>query len=179
MISVAHAAEHAAEHADGGLLHDPAFWVSLAFIVLFVFAGKPVARMLATALDDRADTIKAQLDEAEKLREEAQELLASYKRKQQEAEEEAAKILQRAKEEAARLEAKSKNDLENALKRREAAAEARIEQAEATAIAEVQALATNVALNAAQQLMIEGISAQKANAMIDAAIAELPGQLSN
>ncbi|WP_419798876.1 MAG: F0F1 ATP synthase subunit B [Terasakiella sp.] len=179
MISVAHAASGAAEHADGGMLHDPTFWVALAFVVLMVFAAKPVGRILATALDDRADTIKAQLDEAEKLREEAQELLASYKRKQQEAEEEAAKILQRAKDEAARLEAKSKTDLENALKRREAAAEARIAQAEASAIAEIQDLATRVAISAAEQLLTEGISAPKANAMIDAAIAELPSQLSN
>ncbi|SCA57367.1 ATP synthase subunit b [Candidatus Terasakiella magnetica] len=177
MISVAHAASGAG--ADGGMLHDPTFWVALAFIVLMVLIAKPVSRMLATALDDRADTIKAQLDEAEKLREEAQELLASYKRKQQEAEEEAAKILQRAKEEAARLEAKSKTDLENALKRREAAAEARIAQAEATAIAEVQALATNVAVSAAEKLMADSIDATQANAMIDDAIAQLSGQLSN
>jgi len=175
MISVAHAASGAG--ADGGMLHDPTFWVALAFIVLMVFAAKPVARILATALDDRADTIKAQLDEAEKLREEAQELLASYKRKQQEAEEEAAKILQRAKDEAARLEAKSKDDLVIALKRREAAATARIAQAEASAVAEVQSYATNVAMSAAQQLMSDSISAQKANAMIDAAITELPKQL--
>jgi len=177
MISVAHAASGAG--AEGGMLHDPTFWVALAFIVLIVFVAKPVGRMLATALDDRADTIKAQLDEAEQLREDAQQLLASYQRKQQEAEQEAAKILQRAKEEAARLEAKSKADLEAALKRREAAAEARIAQAEATAIAEVQDLATRVAISAAQQVLAEGISAQKANAMIDAAISELPSQLSN
>ncbi len=177
MISVAHAASGAG--AEGGLFSDPTFWVALAFITLMVLVAKPVGRMLATALDDRADTIKAQLDEAEKLREEAQELLASYKRKQQEAEEEAAKILQRAKDEAARLEAKSKDDLANALTRREAAAKARIEQAEASAIAEVQALATSVALSAAEKLMADSISAQKANAMIDAAISELPKQLSN
>lgn len=177
MISVAHAASGAG--AEGGMLHDPTFWVALAFIVLIAFAAKPVGRILATALDDRAETIKAQLDEAENLREEAQQLLASYKRKQQEAEEEAAKILQRAKDEAARLEAKSKDDLANALKRREAAATARIAQAEATAIAEVQALATSVAISAAEKLMADKISAQKANAMIDAAISELPKQLSN
>ncbi|WP_028878855.1 hypothetical protein [Terasakiella pusilla] len=174
MISVAHAAG-----AEGGMVQDPTFWVALAFIVLIVLAAKPVGRFLATALDDRADTIKAQLDEAENLREEAQQLLASYKRKQQEAEEEAAKILQRAKDEAARLEAKSKEDLANALKRREAAAVARIAQAEASAIAEVQAFATSVALSAAQQLMADNISAQKANAMIDKAISELPAQLGN
>ncbi|WP_135080243.1 F0F1 ATP synthase subunit B [Terasakiella sp. SH-1] len=177
MISVAHAASGAG--AEGGMFHDPTFWVALAFITLMVLVAKPVGRMLGTALDDRADTIKAQLDEAEKLREEAQELLASYKRKQQEAEEEAAKILQRAKEEAARLEAKSKTDLENALKRREAAAQARIAQAEATAIAEVQALATNVAIAASEQLLSESINATQANAMIDDAIAQLSGQLSN
>ena len=177
MISVAHAASGAG--AEGSFYTDPTFWVALAFITLIGFVAKPVGRMLATALDDRAETIKAQLDEAEKLREEAQQLLASYKRKQQEAEEEAAKILQRAKDEAARLEAKSKDDLANALTRREAAAKARIAQAEATAIKEVQALATSVAISAAEQLMADKISAQKANAMIDAAISELPKQLSN
>lgn len=177
MISVAHAASGAG--AEGGLFHDPTFWVALAFVTLIVLVAKPLSKKVATGLDARADTIKAQLDEAEKLREEAQDLLASFKRKQQEAEEEAAKILQRAKEEAARLEAKSKTDLENALKRREAAAEARISQAEATAIAEVQALATSVALKAAEELLTESISAQKANAMIDDAISNLSSQLGN
>lgn len=175
MISVAHAASGA---AHGSVFQDPTFWVAMAFITLIVLAAKPVGRKIAEALDERSDTIKAQIDEAQQLREEAQELLASYKRAQQEAEEEAAKILQRAKEEAARLEAKAKSDLENALVRREKAAEARIAQAEAAAIAEVQALATSVALNAAQALLAEHISAQHANAMIDAAIAELPKQLS-
>jgi F-type H+-transporting ATPase subunit b len=181
MISAAYAAsEQVAEaaHESEGLLHDPAFWVALAFVVLVILAAKPVGRILATALDDRAETIKAQLDEAEKLREEAQELLASFKRKQQEAEVEAAKILKRAKDEATRLEAKSKVDLENALKRRELAATARIAQAEAAAIAEVQDYAMNIALKAAQSLLTDHISAQKANAMIDDAIAELPKQLS-
>lgn len=178
MISIAHAATEAAHH-DGGLLDNPTFWVALAFIVLIVLAAKPIAAKMAAALDARADTIKAQIDEAEKLREEAQELLASFKRRQQEAEEEAAKILQRAKEEAAHLEAKSKKDLENALKRREAAAAARIAQAEKSAIAEVKALATAIAINASEMLMQDGISAQKANELIDTAIAQLPSQLAN
>lgn len=177
MISVAHAASGAG--ATEAWYTDPTFFVAVAFVVLIVAVAKPVGRMLATSLDDRADTIKAQLDEAEQLREEAQELLASYKRKQQEAEEEAARILQRAKDEAARLEAKSKDDLANSLKRREAAATARIAQAEATAIAEVQALATSVALEAAEKLMSDNISAAQANAMIDDAISQLSSQLGN
>jgi len=175
MISVAHAATGAG--AEAGLFHDPTFWVALAFVVFVGLAAKPIGRKLATALDERADTIKAQIDEAEKLHEEAKQLLASYKRKQQEAEEEAARILQRAQDDAARLEAKAKADLEASLQRREAAAAARIAQAEATAVAEVQALATSVALTAAETVMSETISAQKANAMIDAAIADLPKQL--
>lgn len=175
MISVAHAASGAG--AEGGMFHDPTFWVALAFIVFIGLAAKPIGRKLASALDDRADTIKAQIDDAEKLHEEAKQLLASYKRKQQEAEDEAARILQRAKEDAARLEAKAKTDLEASLKRREAAAEARISQAEVAAVAEVKALATSIALQAAQNVMAENISAQKANAMIDAAIADLPKQL--
>lgn len=176
MISVAHAASEAGANG-GSFYHDPTFWVAVAFVVLIVLVAKPVGRTIATALDDRAETIKGQLDEAEKLREDAQELLASYKRKQQEAEEEAAKILQRAQDEAARLEEKSKTDLENMIKRREAAAKARISQAEASAIAEVRAYAATIALKAAEQLLSDNMSAQVANTMIDTAISELPKQL--
>ena len=104
---------------------DASTWVSIfffTFVALLIW--KKVPDLIGDALDKRSADIQKELDEARKLREEAQELLASYKRQQQEAEQEAAKILQRAKEEAARLEAKSKTDLENSIQRREAAAEA-------------------------------------------------------
>lgn len=180
MISVAYAASeagHEAAHHGGSLLENPAAWVALAFVILVVLAFKPVSRMVAAALDDRADAIKKQLDEAEQLHREAADLLAAYQGKQKEAEKEAAAIIQRARDEAERLKVTAKKSLEDSLARREKAAKERISQAEAQAIAEVKAMAADAAIKATEQLLNDNLSAPKANAMIEAAIKELPEKL--
>jgi len=90
----------------------PEFWVAVAFVILVVLAGRAVLRIVTAGLDSRADAIRARVNEAEKLREEAQELLASYQRKQREAAEETARLLERAREEAAKLSVQAAKNLE-------------------------------------------------------------------
>lgn len=172
----AFASEKAAEaaHQNGGLLEDPAFWVALAFVVLLVLIGKKIYLMAGAALDDRADAIRARLDEAAKLREEAQELLAANKRRQSEAAEEARRFIEKAKEEAERVRQRLIAEMERDLKRRQQLAEQRIAQVEAAAMGEVRELATEVALKAAEAVLKDTLTDAKSNKLIDSAISELP-----
>lgn len=181
MISTAYAAaaEHAdhAAHAAGPFYTEAAFWVHVAFILVVAMAFRPVARALGAALDARAAKIRARLDEAHKLREDASEMLASYQRKQRDAMREAEQIIAHAKAEAERLTAQAAKDLEESVKRREKMAMERIAQAEAQAVKEVQDLAVDVAVNAAKRVIGGALAAEQANAIIDGAIKELPAKL--
>ncbi|MBI2240841.1 MAG: F0F1 ATP synthase subunit B [Magnetospirillum gryphiswaldense] len=175
MISVAYAAD-AAHHA-GPFYAEAAFWVGVAFFVVVGLAFRPVIRALGAGLDARAAKIKARLDEAARLREEAQEMLATYQRKQRDAMKEAEEIIAHAKAEAERLAAQAAKDLEVNLKRREAQAMDRIAQAEASALREVQNVAVEVAVSAARQVLASSITADQAAKLVDGAIAELPQKL--
>ena len=112
------AAETAAAHAEP-FYAAAEFWVMVAFVILVVFAFKPLFRIAVTALDARAETIKHQIEEAARLREEAQGLLATYQRKQRDAVKETGEILDQARDEAARQAARAEEALEASLKRRE------------------------------------------------------------
>lgn len=176
MISTAFAATADAAHAVP-FYADAAFWVGVSFIMVVALAFRPVSRALGAGLDARAAKIKARLDEAHKLREDAQELLATYQRKQRDAMKEAEDIIAHAKSEAERLSAQAAKDLETVLKRREQQAMDRIAQAEAQAMKEVQNLAVDVAINAARQVMAASITADQAAALVETAIQDLPKKL--
>ncbi len=173
MIAYAADAAHGAAESHS-MIDDPAFWVALAFIVLIILVGKKIFLMAGSALDERSDAIRTRLDEAAKLREEAQELLAVTKRKQQEAEGEAKLFLERAKEEAERVRERLTVEMERSLKRRQQLAEDRIAQAEASALDEVRDMAAEIALKASEKILQETLTAPKANKLIDEAIKELP-----
>ena len=170
----------AAETAAGAgeaFYEAPEFWVAVAFVVAVAAIFKPLAGRIGAALDDRAETIKTQIDESVRLREEAQKLLASYERKQRDAAAEAEEIVERARKEADRLGKRAADDLETALKRRRQQAMERIARAEAEALDEVRGVAVDVALDATRRLLAEKVSGKRADAMIDAAIEELPDKL--
>ena len=173
-MSAAWAAETAAGEA---FYQAPEFWVMVAFVILIAGTGRAVFRMATEALDKRSRTINDQIEEAVRLREEAQDLLASYERKQRDAAEEAERIVERARAEAERLSEQSAVDLEAALKRRERQAMDRISQAEATALDEIRALAVDVALDATAKILADKMTANKSKAMIDDAIKELSKKL--
>lgn len=174
MISPAFAATAADAHAAVPFYANPALWVAVSFFLVVGLAARPVGRAIGAALDARAAKIRARLDEAHKLREDAQEMLATYQRKQRDAMKEAEDIIAHAKAEAERLSAQAAKDLEETLKRREAQAMDRIAQAEAQALKEVQNVAVEVAVEAARQVLSESISGAQAAALVDASIADLP-----
>jgi F-type H+-transporting ATPase subunit b len=136
------------------LLHDPETWVAIAFIIfLGVLGYLGVHKMMMKALDDRADRIKADLDEARKLKDEAAQLLAEYERKRHAAEAEAEDIIAGAKAEAERLAIEAKSRIEDFVTRRTALAETKIAQAEAQAAADVRSAAAEAAVVAAEKIL--------------------------
>lgn len=156
---------------------DPAFWVGLAFLLVVAFTFGKVKRAMTSSLDARAAKIRTQIEEARKLREDAQALLAEYQRKQREAMAEAEKIISSAKAEAARMKVQAERDLENALVRRREQALERIAQSEAAAIAQVRNTAVDAALAAAEALITKNMDNAKRDALTDKAIGELAGKL--
>ena len=157
--------------------HGPEFWVLVAFILFVgVVVWKARGAILGT-LDGRAARIRAEIDEARRLRDEAQALLAEYQKKQREALGEAESMIRQAEDEARRLRAKLEAELAGALKRREQQALDRIAQAEAQALAEVRNLAADLAIAATETLLVAKLDPAKAEALVSDAIAELPRRL--
>src|SRR5256885_16812028 len=113
---------------------EPEFWVAVAFLIfvgILVYVGVP--KMLLNALDDRGKRVQAELDEARRLKEEAQKLLGEYKAKERQADAEAAALIEGAKAEAERIAAESKTKMEDFVARRNKMAETQIAQAEGQA----------------------------------------------
>ena len=129
-------------------------WVALAFVIFMAGLGYiGVQRMVAKSLDDRSARIKAELDEARKLKDEAAQLLAEYQHKRHEAEGEAQDIIAGANAEAERLAVEAKAKIEDFVKRRTAMAETKIAQAEAQAAADVRSAAAEAAIAAAEKIL--------------------------
>jgi F-type H+-transporting ATPase subunit b len=159
------------------LFADPEFWVLVAAAIFVAVVWKPVRKSLIGTLDERAARIRAELDEAKKLRDEAEQLLAQYQQKEREAAAEAAAIIAHAVEEAERIAAQSARDLDQALARRQRLAEERIAQAEMKALDEIRAVAVDVAIGAAREVIQSQIDDERGGALLDAAIAALPQRL--
>ena len=160
------------------MLFDPETWVALAFIVFVAGLGYlGVHRMIAKSLDERSGRIKAELDEARKLKEEAAQLLADYQRKRQEAEGEAQQIIAGAKAEAERLAAEAKTKIEEFVARRTKMAETKIAQAEAQATAHVRSAAADAAVAAAEKILTQETKGKLASELVAKGIEDLRSKL--
>ena len=154
------------------------FVVLIAFVIFIgVLLYFKVPGLVGGMLDKRADSIKAELDEAKALREEAQSLLASYERKQKEVQEQSARIVAAAKEEATNAAAAAKEEIARSITRRLAAAEDQIASAEASAVKEVRDQAIAVAVGAAKDVIAKQMDAKSAGAMLDTSIATVGDKL--
>ena len=160
------------------MLDDPTVWVAVAFIGFFgLLAYFKVHVMLAKALDARADAIRKELDEARRLREEAQALLADYKRKHEQADEEAEAIVTLAKREAEVLAAETRKSLAESLERRTRLAEEKIERAEAQAVGEVRTAAIDASIAAAERIVKSRLTPEAQSGVVERSIKELSGKL--
>jgi len=159
------------------LFADPEFWVLLAVVVFAIVVWRPARRAVVGTLDERATRIRGELEEARKLRDEAEQLLADYRQKEREAAADAQAIIAHARDEAARIATQSARDLQQSLERRQRLAEERIAQAEAKALDEIRAAAVDVAIAAAREVIVSELDERRGAAMLDAAIAALPQRL--
>jgi F-type H+-transporting ATPase subunit b len=160
------------------MFEDPETWVAVGFFILVgVALYLKVPAMVTRALDERAERIRAELDEARRLREEAQALLAEYQRKQNDAAKEAEKIIAQAREAAETFARESREKLAESLERRRRLAEAKIARAEADAIDDVRRHAADIAIAAASRLLGQELSPAKAKGLIDDGIKSVRDEL--
>lgn len=157
---------------------DSKFWVAIPvvlFLALVIYKG--ALKALSASLDARSEAIRGELDEARRLREEAQQLLASYQRKQKEAEAQAEDIVKQARSDAENMAVQARKDLSERLERRAAQAEAKIANAEAQAMGEVKAKAADLALDTAETLLRTKLTAADKSKLIQEGIKQMGATL--
>lgn len=153
-------------------------WALIALVLFFglvVYFKAPA--FVGKALDDRADRIRRELDEARNLREEAQQLLAEYQRKRKEAEQEASELVESARREADAILAEAKVKSEEYVTRRTELAERKIAQAERDAVNEVRSNAVSIAVAAAGRLMESRIDEHQSDELFKSSIDTLKARL--
>jgi F-type H+-transporting ATPase subunit b len=160
------------------MFEDPETWVAIAFVILMgAFAWLGVHRTMFTALDHRSERIKAELDDARRLKDEAAKLLAEYEARRASAEREAADIVTDARAQAERIAADAKAKMEDFVARRTKTAESKIALAEAQALADVRAAAAEAAVTAATTVLSQSVKGQVADDLLAKGIAEVRQKL--
>lgn len=153
------------------------FWLLVALIILIVLVWKPFRQHVLGGLDARSDKIRAELEEAKRLHEEAKQLLAKHQRQLHEGESLAADIRSRAAAETKRLETQLRADFEQLVQRRTQLAEDRIAQEEARAVADVRARAAELAVATTRRLLTEKLGGEAAQRVMQSSIREVTQKL--
>lgn len=159
------------------LAHDTGLWVTISFVVFAVIAFKLGRKSVIGGLDGKINEIKSEIENAERLRVEAQELLAQYQRKQRDAEKEAGDILSRAKEQAKQLKKTAETDLAEVMDRRETQLAERLRRIEENAIAEIQGHAAELAVAATTEMIIQTLDEKTNSDLNEESIKNLSKQL--
>jgi F-type H+-transporting ATPase subunit b len=160
------------------MFQEPETWVAIAFIILMcVFAYFGVHRTVLKALDNRSARIKAELDDARRLKDEAAKVLADYKARRASAEHEADEIIANARSEAERIATEAKAKMEDFVARRTKTAESKIALAEAQALADVRAAAANAAVAAASSILSKTVKGEVADDLLTKGINEVRQKL--
>lgn len=155
------------------MFQDPHFWVSLSFILFIVAIYKPASKIIVKSLDARSYKIQNELDEALKLKEEAQALLASYQRKQKEITQEAEKILASAHEESKRLLSEAEKNLEDNLNKKILVAMQKIASYENSVLQGIRLNSVDVTMTTIRKLIEENINSEMAEKLVRKAISEM------
>lgn len=162
---------------EPSLWAEPRTWVVIAFVLFFVIFGRKLWQALAALLDARTEAVRASLDEAARLRREAEAMLRDAEARRVAAIEDARRLVEGAKVQAAQVAADAAAEAEAASRRREQMAIDRIAAAEKAALDEVRLTAAEVATAAARQVLASGLTAEADGALIDHAIGQLPAAL--
>ncbi|MEE2694376.1 MAG: F0F1 ATP synthase subunit B [Pseudomonadota bacterium] len=161
------------------VLENPETWVLVAFIVFVALVAKKAWGFITANLDERGERISAELEEAAKLREDAQSLLSEYQRDHRGLQQEINRMLERAREERDALISSAEEKVANQLAQKEAQAEQNLRHAEAKVIEEIRLRASEYTIRAARELIGRKTDAEKASALIDDSINEVGAKLSS
>jgi len=157
---------------------EPEFWVAVAFLILMgVFAYLGVHRTILTTLDHRRDRIRAELDDARRLKDEAAKVLEQYKARRASAEREAEEIITGAKADAERIASEARAKMEDFVVRRTKTAESKIALAEAQALADVRAAAAEAAIAAASTILSQSVKGEVADDLLSKGIQDVREKL--
>jgi F-type H+-transporting ATPase subunit b len=164
-------------HEEPGFFAEPLHWVVLSFFLFFIFFGKKLWAAVAGMLDARAASVRAELNEAARLKSEAEAMLKEAEATRAKAQADAKTLIEGAAAEATRVAEATRTEAEASAKRREQMALDRIAAAQKQAVDEVRTAAAELATIAARQVIAEGLSPESSAALIDQAIAQLPAAL--
>lgn len=167
--------EEAVHH--GSILTDTSLWVAISFVVFTLFVFKKAQKALYAKLDTRIIDIKNEIDTAESMRIQAQELLAQYQRKQRDAVQESEDIIENAKRHAREIQRNAEKELEASMARKEIQMQERLKRMEEQAIADMRNQAVEKAMAATRQILAQELAKKKGSDLIDVAIEDLDGQL--
>ncbi len=159
------------------LAHDTSIWIAISFLVFVFVAFKLGRKSVLGALDGQIAEVKSEIENAERLRVEAQELLAQYQRKQRDAEKEASDMLDRAKDQAKQIQKTAETDLKEVMARREVQLADRLKRIEENAIAEIQNHAAELAVAATTEMIVKSLDEKSNNKMNEDTIQSLPKHL--
>jgi F-type H+-transporting ATPase subunit b len=154
------------------------FWVAastILFLLVLIYFG--VHKQIFDALDSRRARIQAELDEARRLKEEAQKLVAEYKAKQKEAEGEAKALIEGARAESERYAQEMREKMDDFVARRTKMAEVKIAQAETQAMADVRAAAADAAVTAASGILAQSAKGKVGDDLLTRGIADVKAKL--
>ncbi len=159
------------------LANDTGIWIALSFIVFLAVAYKLGRKSILGGLDARIAEVKNEIETAERLRVEAQELLAQYQRKQRDAEGEAKEIVSQAQKQAEQMAKTAENELAETMTRREVQLTDRLKRLEENAISEIQSHAAELAVSATQEIITQTLSAKTNAGLVNETISSLPKNL--
>lgn len=171
------AVEQPHEAAHGKYYEDPAFYVAVGFVIFIALAAKKIWPLIGKSLDERSNKIREQLEQAARLREEAEALLKQYEAQQKQMLKEAEEIVETAKNDAKAIRDTAARDLKASLERRAAQAEENIARAEAKAVADMRAHLIDVATEATRAVVTKQLEGQKDDPAITRALAAIERQI--
>lgn len=154
-------------------IHSTTLWLGFSFAIFAFLVVKMGAKALSDAINNRIASIKKEIDTAENLRVEAQELLAQYQRKQRDAEKEAARILEEARKNAFAIKTNAQKQLKDDIKRKEELLEERIARMKEEAFQDIQAYATQLAIEASYEIIEKNLDKKGQDRLISEAIGDI------
>lgn len=167
----------ASPHHDPSLIQDPTAWLAVSFVLFMIVLYKKGKGALTSMLDARIEGIREEIETAENLRVEAQELLAQYQRKHRDAVKEAEQIIADAEKRAEEITKAADAELKEITKRREKQLKDRLDRLEQSAIGEIRSYAADLAIKATAEIIADNLDKKTNDKLVDEAIKELPGNI--